>query len=436
MREQDSNSTLTRRRMLQATGAAGALGFAGCLSNVTDGGNGGDNTLEVLHGWTGGDGEAAINELTSAFEEAHSDVSTDFKPIGGGGNTNLDTTVANRLQQNDPPSSFAGWPGKNFQQYDGVLGDITDVWEEEGFMDSHVEEAVNQCQTDDGNFAAVPIGSHRLNCLFYNMDVINSAGIDPNSMSSLSDLVSAMDTVATETDATPMAHAMAGPWTTLQLFGVVLLGQEGYDSYMTFVNGEGGGDAVRSALETTGTILEGYITDDAASINLTQANQKIMEGSAAFIHQGNWAAGAYRTNDLTYNEDWGFVPFPGTEGLYTLHIDSFLYPVNSNSGENPSPEATKTWMRFAGSLEGQQAFDPLKGCIPTRTDADPEEFGPYLAETIEDFQNAEEKPPTLAHGLAVSPTALSEMKGVITSNFTGPYDVDATATGLLDAAQQ
>jgi len=434
MREQDSNSTPTRRRMLQATGAAGAFGLAGCLSNITDGGND-SNTLELLHGWTGGDGAAAADALFSGFEEEYPDVNTDFKAIGGGGNTNLDTTVANRLQSDDPPSTFAGWPGRNFEQYSGVLGDITDVWEEEGFQDVHVQEAVDACQTEDDNFAAVPIGSHRLNCLFYNMDVIEQAGIDPSTMSSPADLISAMDTVAAETEAKPMAHAMAGPWTTLQLFGVVLLGKEGYDSYMTFVDGEGGGDAVRSALRTTRDILSNYITDDAASINLTQANEKIMNGEAAFIHQGNWAAGAYRTNDLTYDEDWGFVPFPGTEGLYTLHIDSFLYPVD-NSGENPSPDVTADWMRYAGSLEGQQAFDPLKGCIPTRTDADPEEFGPYLAETIEDFQNAEEKPPTLAHGLAVSPTAMSDMKGVITSNFTGPYNVEETASGLLEAAQQ
>ncbi|SNZ03437.1 carbohydrate ABC transporter substrate-binding protein, CUT1 family [Natronoarchaeum philippinense] len=421
--------------MLQATGAAGALGFAGCLSNVTDGGDGGSNTMELLHGWTGGDGKAAINALTDGFDEAYPDVETDYKPIGGGGNTNLNTVVANRLSQNNPPSTFAGWPGKNFQKYEGVLGDLTSVWEDEGFMDSHIQEAVDACQTDDGNFAAVPIGSHRLNCLFYSTDVVEAAGVDPNSMSSLSDLISAMDQVAANTEAVPMAQAMTAPWTTLQLFGVVLLGQEGYDSYMTFVNGEGGGDAVRSALETTGTILSNYIPSDAASSNLTQSNELIMNDEAAFIHQGNWAAGAYRTNDLTYNEDWGFVPFPGTEGMYTLHIDSFLYPTN-NSGENPSPEATKKWMSYAGSLEGQQLFDPLKGCIPTRTDANPEDFGPYLAETIEDFQNAEERPPTLAHGLAVSPTAMSQMKEVITNEFTGPYNVDAAATGLLEAAQQ
>ncbi|GAA0679374.1 extracellular solute-binding protein [Natronoarchaeum mannanilyticum] len=431
MREQDSDSTLTRRRMLQATGAAGAVGFAGCLSNVTDGGNGGGgNTLEVLHGWTGGDGQRAINALTEGFKEAHSDVDTDFRPIGGGGNTNLNTVVSNRLSQNDPPSSFAGWPGANLQKYDGVLGDLSDVWEEEGFTDSHLQEAVEACQYND-QYAAVPIGSHRLNCLFYNTSVVEDAGVDPDSMSSIDDLITAMDTVASETDATPMAQAMKAPWTTLQLFGVVLLGQEGYDSYMTFVDGEGGGDAVRSALETTSTILSNYISDDASQIGLTGANEMIMNGEAAFIHNGNWAAGAYRGNDLAYDEDWGFVPFPGTEGMYTFHLDSFIYP-----GNNPSPEATKTWMRYVGGTEAQVLFNTRKGSIPTRTDVPTDEFGPYLTETIDDFQNADQLPPTLAHGLAVSPNQLTNMKSAITENFTGPYDVEATATSLLDIAQQ
>jgi len=431
MREQDSNSTLTRRRMLQATGAAGAVGFAGCLSNVTDGGNGGGgNTLEVLHGWTGGDGKKAVNALTEGFKEAHSDVDTDFRPIGGGGNTNLNTVVSNRLSQNDPPSSFAGWPGRNLEKYDGVLGDISDVWEEEGFTDSHIQEAADLCQYND-KYAAVPIGSHRLNCLFYNQSVVDSAGVDPSSMSSIDDLVSAMETVAAETDATPMAHAMKAPWTTLQLFGVVMLSQEGYEPYMTFVEGNGGGDAVRSALETTKTILQNYISDDASQIGLTGSNEMIQNGEAAFIHQGNWAAGAYRGADLTYNEDWGFKTFPGTEGMYTFHIDSFIYP-----GNNPSPEATKTWMSYAGSKEAQRLFNTRKGSIPTRTDMSSDDFGPYLSETMEDFKNADQLPPTLAHGLAVSPNQLTNMKSVITENFSGPYNVEATAQGLLDVAQQ
>jgi len=417
------------------TGATGLAGLAGCLGDSGDEGDGGGDEdgstgapLEVLHGWTGGDGATAAESLVSAFEDQHPDIESDFKPIGGGGNENLNTVVAGRLSDNDPPSSFANWPGKNLIKYEGALGDVGDVWEEEGFEDSHVQEAVDLHQ-QDGTFQAVPLGSHRLNELFYNANVLDDAGVDPGSLTSISDLVDALDQVEQNTDAIPMTHAMKGAWTTLQLFPQVMLGQEGFDAYSSFIDGMGSEDAVRSTFETMTTLLENYISDDAASIGLTESNQNIISGEAAFIHQGNWAAGAYRNaEDFEYGSDWGATTFPGTEGMYTLHFDSFLYP-----SDNPSPENTKEWLTFVGSQEAQIAFNQYKGSIPTRTDVDASEFGPYLQDTIDDFAQADERPPTLAHGLAVTAEKMTALTNVVTSDFSGPFDVDSATQGFMDA---
>jgi glucose/mannose transport system substrate-binding protein len=437
---------LSRRRYVQIASAVGAAGLAGCSGGSngggSDGGSGGDSgsgtatsgdssssgtsaALEVLHGWTGGDGKTAINETVSAFEEEYPDMATDFRPIGGGGNENLNAVVAKRLGNNNPPSAFAGWPGKNLVKYEGALGNLDSVWEG-GLRDAHVKEAVGLCQ-QNGHFRAMPIGSHRLNNLFYNVSVVEEAGVDPSSLSSASDLIDAMDAVAENTDAVPMAHAMKGAWTTLQLFGVVMLSTEGYDAYMDFVEGDGNKAAVKSAFQTTKEILTGYINDDASSIGFTSANQKLMNGEAAFIHQGNWAAGAYKNADLTYDEDWGSVPFPGTGDMYTLHIDGFIY-----TGNNPSPQKAKKWMEFVGGKTAQKTFNQYKGAIPTRTDVSKDAFGPYLSKVMDDFASVSKKPPTLAHGLAVVPEKMTTLKDIITSEFSGPYNVDAAATQFID----
>jgi len=227
-----------------------------------------------------------------------------------------------------------------------------------------------------------------------------------------------------------MTHGMQGVWTTLQLYGVIMLGQEGFETYMNVFTRDKAADneqAIRSTFETMGTILQNYIPQDAASIGLTESNQNVINANAAFIHQGNWAAGAYRNaENFDYDEDWGFVPFPGTENMYTLHFDSFLYPAN-----NPTPEHTRTWLRFVGGEEAQISFNQYKGSIPTRTDVSADQFGPYLQETIEDFANAEHRPPTLAHGLAAAAETMSSLSDVLSSNFTGPYDVDAATQGFL-----
>ncbi|WP_096394400.1 ABC transporter substrate-binding protein [Halorubrum trapanicum] len=427
----DQDNRLSRRHFVGATGAATLAGLAGC-SGGGDGGDGSDggsgNTLEVLHAWTGGDGARAAEALVTAFDEAHPDIEHEFNPIGGGGNQNLDAVVANRLQNGNPPSSFANWPGPNLQRYEGVLGEVGDVWESEGFADVMVDEAVDLHQYN-GAYRAVPLGSHRLNCLFYNTSVVEEAGVDPDSLTSVSALIDALDTVQTETDKTPMTHGASGTWTTTQLFASTMLGQEGYDAYMSFLDGNPDEAAVRATFESLGEILENYINEDAASIGLTESNQNIIEGNAAFIHQGNWAAGAYRNaEDFNYDEDWGFKTYPGSEGMYMLHFDSFLYPSN-----NPSPEASKTFLSFVGSKEAQIAFNQYKGSIPTRTDVDMSEFGPYLQETQQDFAEADERPPNLQHGLGVPSETMTALNEVISSEFSRPYNVDAATQGFVDA---
>ncbi|ACV47938.1 MULTISPECIES: ABC transporter substrate-binding protein [Halomicrobium] len=444
----DDSDRLSRRRFVEATGAATLIGLAGCSgdgggdggdggdggsenTDGSDGSDGGDSSgdpLEVLHGWTGGDGAAAAEALVEAFEEEYPDMEHEFNPIGGGGNQNLDAVVANRLQNNNPPSSFANWPGKNLQRYEGVLGEADSVWDEEGFEDVMVQEAVDLHQYN-GAFRAVPLGSHRLNCLFYNTSVVEEAGVDPDSLTSVSALIDALETVATETDAVPMTHGMSGTWTTTQLWASTMLGKEGYDAYMNFIEGSPDEAAVQSAFESVAEILENYINDDASSIGLTESNQNIIEGNAAFIHQGNWAAGAFRNaEDFEYDEDWGFKTYPGSEGMYMLHFDSFLYPSN-----NPTPEKTDKFMAFVGSEAAQVAFNQYKGSIPTRTDVDMSAFGPYLQETQEDFANAEERPPNLQHGLGVDSETMSTLNDVISSEFSGPYNVEAATSGFIDA---
>ena len=436
-----------RRRFVKAISAAGlAVGLAGCSgggdggsNNAGGGGGGGTSTggsgssgpkgpVEVMHGWTGGDGAKAASALYDAWKKAHSDLKADMNPIGGGGNQNLDAVVANRLQSNDPPGAFANWPGKNLLRYEGVLGNLDDVWQQAGFEDVMVKEAV-ELHKLNGHYRAVPLGSHRLNCLFYNVSVVEEAGVDPSSLNSVSALLDALDTVKTETDKTPMTEAMAGTWTITQLWSAILLGQAGYDGYMNFVNGKGSESDVRSAFSSLSTILENYISADASSLDLTASNQNIIKGNAAFIHQGNWAAGAFRNaENFNYDEDWGFVPFPGTAGMYTLHFDSFLYPSN-----NPTPEASKVWETFVGSKDAQIAFNQYKGSIPTRTDVSMDAFGPFLTETAKQFKNAEHRPPTIQHGLALKSEVMTKLNDVISSQFTGPYNVDAATKGFLDA---
>ncbi|WP_324663525.1 ABC transporter substrate-binding protein [Haloarcula sediminis] len=413
---------VSRRRVLQGAGVAAVAGLAGCGG----GGDSGSDGIELLHAWSDGDGNAAIGALIDGFQEAHPDVEFAEEPVNGAARSNLDQVVQNRLQSNDPPSTFQTWPGKTLEKFGDAYADIEgDVWDQD-MKDNYLEGPQAQAQMD-GTYVTVPLNIHRINNLFYNANVLESAGVDPSTLSSPSDVVDACEQVAQNTDAVPFAHQTSGAWSTIQLWETILLAEGGIDGYEAFINGNGNRSEVKAALDSV-VELEEYYPSDASSLSFTEANTMVMEGNAAFIHQGDWAAGAYSGDDsFNYGEQWGQVTYPGTSGSYLLNMDSFPFLAN-----NPTPEATKTFLSYCGSAEGQVLFNAEKGSIPPRSDADVSSLNQFQQDQYEDFNNADSQPPSIQHGLAVAPG----VKTNITSAFSGfleESDASATADDLIDA---
>ncbi|MCG1003111.1 MULTISPECIES: ABC transporter substrate-binding protein [Halobacterium] len=425
-----SDTNLTRRRYLQGAGAAGAaLTMAGCLGG---GGGSGSEEVELLHGWSGGDGQAAFDALLSGFEEANPDVDVNANAIGGSGNTTLNARINTRLGNSNPPSSWAEWPGQNLVQFtdSDLLGDIEeDVWSQNNMKEAYLEGPREAAQVG-GSYVCVPTNIHRINNLFYNANVLEDAGIDPASLETPVDLVEAAATVEEETDAIGFAHAMSNPWTTLELWACVFLGEHGHDAYEAFTNGEGDIDKVQSSLETVAELSE-YFNSDAGTIGFQEANQYIIDGEAAFFDNGDWAAQMYISQeDFEFESDWGHVAFPGTEGLYSLNMDSWVFPSGA-----PNPEGTKQWLTYCGTKDAQIRFNTNKGSIPPRADVSTEEFGPFQTSQMEEFSNSDAQPYSIAHGLATSPEVLNSLKQATVSNFSSPSQsaAEKTAQAYIDA---
>ena len=427
----EHDTPVSRRTVLTTTSAAAIAGLAGCSGGGSGGGgdgggNDGGSELELLHAWSSGDGNAAIEALIEGFQEEYPDVEFAEEPVDGAARSNLDQVVLNKLQANDPPSTFQTWPGNTLDKFEGAYEDIEgDVWNED-LKENYLAGPQEQAQYD-GSYVTVPLNIHRINNLFYNTAVLEEAGVDPESLSSPSDVVDACETIATETDAIPFAQQTSGAWSTVQLWETTLLGQAGIDGYEAFINGEGDTEAVESALQSVVDLSE-YYPSDSSSISFTEANTMVMEGNAAFIHQGDWAAGAYSNADeFNYGDDWGQVTYPGTSGSYLLNMDSFPYLAN-----NPSPEATKQFLSYCGSAEGQVLFNAEKGSIPPRSDADVSSLNTFQQDQFEDFNAADNQPPSVQHGLAVSP-GVSTNIGSAFSGFLEEYDAAATADALINA---
>ncbi|WP_459879840.1 ABC transporter substrate-binding protein [Halorubrum gandharaense] len=444
----DESHPISRRRYVAGAGAVATVGLAGCADDADeefeeDDGTNGDDTgdeeppedvdegdLEIVHWWTAGGEEDAYNALLDGFREEHPDIEVVDNPAPGGAGSAIDTVIQNRVLDGNPPSTFQIWPGQAMTPYTDadLLEDIGDsVWDDE-MREAYLDDVVDLSRPA-GDLVAVPINIHRLNNLFFNAEVLDSAGVDATDIDDPQGLLDALETIDEETDATPLAHQTQSPWSTLQLFEAVFLGQQGADDYASFVDGdvESLEDEVREALELLVEYSEHY-PEDAGSISWDQGNSQLIQGDAAFLHQGDWAAGQYQgTDDFEYGEDWDMVAFPGTTGVYHSVIDSFVFPTN-----NPSPEATEQFLNYAGTVDAQERFNPVKGSIPPRTDVPMDEFGPFLTSQFEDFQNSTSQPPTIAHGTAVAPAIHSELEEAF-ANFNENLGVDQAYEAIRDA---
>jgi len=353
MSEHEPN--VSRRTVLTTTSAAAIAGLAGCSGGGGGGGgsdgSGGGNELELLHAWSSGDGNAAIAALIEGFQEEHPDVEFAEEPVDGAARSNLDQVVLNKLQANDPPSTFQTWPGNTLAKFDGAYEDIEDdVWDED-LKENYLAGPQEQAQYD-GTYVTVPLNIHRINNLFYNTAVLEEAGVDPESLSSPSDVVDACETIAAETDAVPFAQQTSGSWSTVQLWETILLGQAGIDGYEAFTGGNGDTGAVESALQSVVDLSE-YYPSDSSSISFTEANTMVMDGDAAFIHQGDWAAGAYsNADDFSYGDDWGQVTYPGTSGTWT---PSRISPTTPHRRRQNSSSATVAARRGKSCLTPRRA---------------------------------------------------------------------------------
>lgn len=234
----------------------------------------------------------------------------------------------------------------------------------------------------DGDVYAVPVNIHRTNSLFYNEQVFADLGLAPPE--SLDELYQVSEVLLAH-DIVPIAVGAKDNWTlALLFFENLLIAKQGQAFYEDYFSGRVALAADPRMLDVLDESLRlwRYTNPDARQIEWDAAVAMVHDGRAAMTVMGDWAKGTLEQLGGVPGETFGQVPFPGTGGVFVFTADTFPLPKGA-----PRRSDALDFLATLASLDGQNAFNPIKGSIPARTDIDPGAYDVLARAMIKDFRH-------------------------------------------------
>ena len=362
-----------------------AAGYSGKSSSAQSG------ELEVFSWWTGGGEAAGLTKVIAIWKKQNPNIKFVNSAVAGGAGTNAMAVLNQRLSANDPPDSFQGHAGSELQDYikNGDLEPLNSLYRKAGFGKKMPRQLLNQI-TYKNKLYSVPVNIHRANVLWYNPKVLKDAGISA-APKTWGQFIAALQK-AKAAGVIPLV--VAEQWTNMHLFETILLSTVGQKRYAALWKGNGSwtSPAVKTAVTRYAQVLS-FTNSDAASLTWQDASKLVVDGDAAFNIMGDWANGYFTELKKKPKVDYGWAPVPGTGGTYQWLSDSFTLPKGA-----PNRAAAIKWLTLLGSKKAQDAFNPVKGSIPARTDANPRLYNSYLKSALRDWKT-NKLAGSLAHGV-------------------------------------
>jgi glucose/mannose transport system substrate-binding protein len=385
-------SRLRRARQVllerSARGAASAAFDRACargLSGRPLRGEPGD--AEILSWWVSRGETEALRALLGLYNRSHPNAS--FVNAAVSGTPLAREQLRSRMTRGKPPDTFQVNGGTDLFSWVGH-GTVRERMEPLDFLFSSegwgaaFPPDVLELVTHSGRVYAVPVDIHRTNNLFYNKGILAESGLAPPT--TLDDLHE-VAAILRARGIVPFAIGYKHPWTlTMLAFENVMVAVAGGDYYRDFFSGKCDAEdpELYATLAHVGRILD-YANPDAASLAWDEAVELLRTGTAAMTIMGDWAKGYLRSRRSPI--EFGELPSPGAESAFVFATDTFGLPKRASQRAS-AIELLKVF----GSKEGQDAFNPLKGSIPARTDADLSRYDPLAQATARDFWSAPRYP--------------------------------------------
>lgn len=321
--------------------------------------------MEVMHWWTSGGEAAAVSEFAKALNERTEHTWIDGA-IAGGGDTARPIMVS-RIIGGDPPAAFQFNHGRQAEELieAGLMLDLTDVAEAEGWADIVNPPTLLDACTVDGRIYCAPVNIHSWQWMWLSNTAFEEAGVAVPT--NWGEFVAAAPALR---EAGKVPLAMGGQsWQQSGSFGVMAIALAGQEAWLA-VNRDKDADVARG--EDYTRVFQAFadareLAEGLDVLDWNQATNAVITDAAGAQIMGDWAQGEFAIAGEVAGEDYSCLPGLGEVAILDAGGDAFYFPV---TGDPDMEAAQKEMAAMLLSPEVQVAFNSAKGSLPIRGDVD------------------------------------------------------------------
>ncbi len=385
--------------------------------------------LEIFSWWTAGGEAQGLQAVLNLFHKYYPDVRVINATVAGGAGSNAKAVLKTRMLGGNPPDSFqvhAGMELIDTYVVPGLMEPITKYLKEWGAYDKFPKAILDICSYK-GEVYSVPMNVHRGNVVFYNKKIAKEIGMTtpPKTWDEFMTYLY----LAKSHGYTGLALGDKNKWTATHLFEDILLGKLGPAKYKGLWNGTTSfkDPAVLEALLTFKEALQ-YINPDHSALAWQDATRMVYDGKALANVMGDWAEGYLKSLGWKPGVDFGWFAVPETQNAFMVVSDTFGLPKGA-----PDKENALRWLKLISSVEAQDIFNPIKGSIPARLDANKSKYDVYLQWSMKDFAT-KALTPSIVHGSAAPEAFVTSLHDAV-NRFVTTKNVKQAWQDILNAAE-
>ena len=288
----------------------------------------------------------------------------------------------------DPAPDVMTWFAGNRARFfidKGLIMDISDVWEQEGWIEKYPKGFLALSTVDDKQYF-LP-SSWYWWAMFYRKSIFEENGITPPE--TWDELLTACDTL-NENGIIPIAIGTKYRWTAAAWFDYINMRLNGPQFHLDLMLGKESYDdpRVKAVFEKWNELFEhNCFNEDAAAYDWNEAVGFLGRGEAAMYLMGQFITDSPDLGDEA-KADLDFFRFPIIDPDMPIGedapTDGFFMSVNAQN-----PEGGKKFLAFLGSEEAQTIMVKELGRLPVDPNVDPALFNDMQLKGIELIQGAD-----------------------------------------------